>query len=128
MQYHETDYDYVRRLAAEHNKFAFYDGSAFNVEAAKSNNEQKLQWRETIGSFSLGIGTAPTDYRGQVWNPKDTSRITGEAGRSSLRAALSPGLCSRSRRVILASLSVARSPGRTPWPAENGRQSMPRTF
>jgi uncharacterized protein involved in type VI secretion and phage assembly len=85
----ETDYDYVLRLAAEHKMFAFYDGTAFNMEKAAANDEQELVWRETLGLFSVGMATVPLSYRGTVWDPKSKAAITGQADKSAIRSALS---------------------------------------
>ncbi|HOD65063.1 MAG TPA: phage baseplate assembly protein V [candidate division Zixibacteria bacterium] len=90
VQYFETDYRYLRRLASEHQMFAYYDGRAFHVEKAAANNEQVLKWREELGSFAVGIGTGPLAFRGQVWDPRRKEMVTGSADRSSIRAALSP--------------------------------------
>ncbi|RKX28580.1 MAG: hypothetical protein DRP47_03970 [Candidatus Zixiibacteriota bacterium] len=89
VQYRETDYAYIKRLASEHQMFAFYDGTAFNIEKAKGNSEEELVWRQTLGSFALGLGTAPTKFYGRVWDPKKKEVIQSDSDRSSIRAALS---------------------------------------
>lgn len=89
VQYRETDYAYIKRLSSEHKMFAYYDGTAFNVEKAKSNNEEELVWRQTLGAFSLGLGTAPTKFLGRVWDSKKKEIVQSESDKSSVRTALS---------------------------------------
>ncbi len=88
VQFNETDYAFIRRLASEHGLFAFYDGTAFNVEKARSNNTQDLEWRITLGAFSLGMGTGPLKYTAKVWDPKKKEAVECESDRSQLRSAL----------------------------------------
>jgi len=89
VQYRESDYAFVRRLASEHQLFAFYDGKTFNVEKAKPNNEEELVWRRSLLGFSVGLGAAPTGFRAQVWDPAQKALVSGTADRSSIRSALS---------------------------------------
>ncbi|MBU8933889.1 MAG: hypothetical protein KOO62_07760 [candidate division Zixibacteria bacterium] len=89
VQYRETDYAYIKRLASEHQMFAYYSGKKFSVEKAKSNDEEELVWRQTLGSFALGVGTAPVNYYGHVWDFSKKSVVVAEASRSSVRASLS---------------------------------------
>ncbi len=68
VQYRETDYEYIKRLAASAGKFAFYDGKEFRLVSAGSSNEHELRWRENLGSFSLGLGTVSCNYKGSSYN------------------------------------------------------------
>lgn len=89
VQYQETDYDFIKRLASEHQLYAYYDGSTFNAEKATSDRTETLNWRENLGLFSVGLGTAPLNYSGKVWNPIDKEIISGESSKSDIRSALS---------------------------------------
>ena len=68
VQYRETDYAYVMRLAGGAGLFAFYDGTEFRVVAPRAADTEELVWRETLGSFAMGLGTAQTEYTSQVYN------------------------------------------------------------
>ena len=89
VQYQETDYDFIKRLASEYRMFAYYDGSSFHVEQAKSDRTEDLTWRLDLGKFSVGLGTGPLSYSGAVWNPQSKEKITGESSKSSIRSSLS---------------------------------------
>lgn len=89
VQYGETDYDFIQRLASEYGMFAYYDGSTFNIEKANSNNTETLTWRVDLGAFSVGLGTGPLNYKGGVWDPDKKEVVTGESSKSSIRSSLS---------------------------------------
>ncbi len=89
VQLAESDMAYLRRIASENHLFAYYDGTAFNVEKAKTNNEQALSWRVDLGSFSLGVGTGQLKYKGQTWDTIKKESLTGNVGKSDLRGASS---------------------------------------
>ena len=89
VQYQETDYNFIKRLASEHQLYAYYDGSAFNAEKATSDRTETLKWRENLGLFSVGLGSAPLNYSGNVWDPRSKEIISGESSKSDIRSALS---------------------------------------
>jgi hypothetical protein len=68
VQYRETDFDLVLRLAASVGLIAFYDGEKFYATKPSSSNPTKLVWRESLGSFALGLGTAQKEYKSAVYN------------------------------------------------------------
>ena len=68
VQHRETDYDFVMRLAGGAGLFAHYDGQEFHCLKPTSSGAEELVWRETLGSFSLGLGTAPQEFTAQVYN------------------------------------------------------------
>jgi len=68
VQHRETDYDFVMRLAGSAGLFAHYDGQEFHCLKPSSSGAEELVWRETLGSFSLGLGTAPQEFTAQVYN------------------------------------------------------------
>lgn len=90
IQYFETDYEFLKRLASEVGYFAYYDGKAFTIDKAQSSPmKETLHWRETLGSFTVGLDTGPLKFRGQVWDPANKSLVEGDADRSALRVATS---------------------------------------
>jgi type VI secretion system secreted protein VgrG len=68
VQYGETDYQFVRRLAGANGLFAFYDGQRFSTAKATGSSPQELAWRQSLGAFSLGLGTASFQYEGTTWD------------------------------------------------------------
>lgn len=89
VQYRETDYDFISRLASENGQFAYYDGQAFTVAKASSGNVVDLIWRETLGSFSLGLGTAPMKFASQIYNYRKDKTFTQDTKSLSASGALS---------------------------------------
>jgi len=91
VQYRETDYEYVMRLAAAAGKFAYYDGKEFRVVSASSTDEHELKWRELLGSFSLGLGTTSANFAAQIYNyeqdklfSQDTTSLSGSTSLSAV--------------------------------------------
>jgi len=90
-QYMETDYEYILRLAAAQSLFAYYTGKEFCVTKAVSGDPEELVWRETLGSFRLGLGTTPYNYESKVYNyeeaktySQDTTGLKPEVAPSEL--------------------------------------------
>ena len=91
VQHRETDYEYIMRLAHGAGKFAFYDGKEFRLVSATSADEQELKWRENLGSFSLGLGTASAEFAAQIYNyeqdktfDQDTSSVASQTSLSAM--------------------------------------------
>lgn len=76
VQYRETDWDFVVRMATGAGLFAFYDGKEFRAVKPAAADEEELVWRETLGSFALGLGTAPMDYQAKVYNYEQSQTFT----------------------------------------------------
>jgi Rhs element Vgr protein len=96
VQHRETDYAYVMRLATGSGKFAFYDGQEFRVVKAASSDVEELVWRESLGAFTMGLGTASAEFTSQIYNyeqkknyGQDTKSLTQQAALSNL-SKLSP--------------------------------------
>jgi len=91
VQYRETDYAYVMRLAGGSGLFAFYDGREFRAVKASSADVVDLIWRETLGVFDVGLGTAPSEYSGVAYNyeqkktyAKDTKSLPSQTALSEI--------------------------------------------
>lgn len=89
VQYRETDYEYVMRLAASGGLFALYDGKEFRVVKANSSNAEELVWRESLGAFSVGLGTAPAEFNARVYNYEQKKTYTQDTASLSQQASLS---------------------------------------
>ncbi len=67
-QYRETDFDYIMRLAHGSGMFAWYSGRDFNLGPASGAKTVELKWRENLGAFKMGLGTAPVEFKSDVYN------------------------------------------------------------
>ncbi|UCC43994.1 MAG: hypothetical protein JSU65_12915 [Candidatus Zixiibacteriota bacterium] len=86
VQYNETDYEYISRLAEDTGKFAYYDGKEFRLQSSSGSSSEELVWRVSLGSFSMGLGTAPSQFGSKSWGYEDKATVSGEADSSSLRS------------------------------------------
>ncbi len=93
VQYRETDWDFIMRLASSAGLFAHYDGQEFKAIKPTSGGAEELVWRETLGSFAVGLGTAPQEFTAQVYNyeqsksyTQDTKSVSSSASLSALSA------------------------------------------
>lgn len=88
-QYRETDYDYIMRLANASGMFAYYNGKEFNLTKAGQGNKTELVWRETLGSFKMGLGTAPMEFTAKVYNYEQSKVYAQDSKQLGSKAALS---------------------------------------
>ncbi len=88
-QYRETDYEYIRRLAAGSGMFAWYSGRDFNLGPAKGDTTVDLKWREDLGAFRLGLGTAPVEFKADVYNYEQKKTYSQDSKSISQEAVLS---------------------------------------
>ncbi len=88
-QYRETDYDYVMRLAAGAGMFAWYSGRDFNLGPATGDGTVELKWREDLGAFALGLGTAPVEFKADVYNYEQKKTYSQDSKSISQESALS---------------------------------------
>jgi Rhs element Vgr protein len=88
-QYRETDYDYIMRLAGSSGKFAYYDGREFNFMSASASDSVALNWRQNLGVFRLGLGTAPMEFKADVYNYEQKKVYSQDSKSISQQASLS---------------------------------------
>jgi type VI secretion system secreted protein VgrG len=88
-QYRETDFDYIMRLAAGAGMFAWYSGKDFNLGPANGDNAVELKWREDLGAFRLGLGTAPVEFKADVYNYEQKKTYSQDSKSISQDAVLS---------------------------------------
>lgn len=88
-QYRESDFDYIMRLAHGAGMFAYYNGRDFNLTPANSDKTVELVWRETLGAFRLGLGTAPAEFKSSVYNYEQKKTYTQDSKSISENASLS---------------------------------------
>lgn len=89
VQHQETDFEYIMRLATAKGLFAHYDGKEFRAVKAASYQTEELVWRQTLGAFTVGLGTAQREYTAAVYN-YEQNKVYGQDSKSvSLQGALS---------------------------------------
>lgn len=69
VQYGETDYDFILRLASGSGLFACYDGTKFHLRKPHTEGQVQLDWRKTLGAFNLLLGTAPVKFKTTLFDP-----------------------------------------------------------
>ncbi len=89
VQYRETDYEYVMRLATESGLFALYDGKEFRVVKPAAADVEELAWRETLGLFVMGLGTEAAEFSSEVYNYEQKKIYTQDSKSLPMEAALS---------------------------------------
>jgi phage baseplate assembly protein gpV len=96
VQYRETDYEFIMRLAGESGKFAYYNGREFVLARASGSSPEELAWRETLGAFTLGLGTTTPEFESYIYNyeqdkvfSQNTSSIPAQSSLSQI-SQLSP--------------------------------------
>ncbi len=107
VQYQETDYQYVNRLAEASGKFAYYDGQEFIVQKSNGSSVEDLSFRVTLGSFAMGLGTAPSKFTSKSWKYGEKSTLEGETDTGALRSSPSD----LAKVAIDASKTVYGKPG-----------------
>ncbi len=88
-QYHETDYEFVMRLAAANGLFACYDGEEFSICKPSASDQEELVWRESLGAFVLGLGTQSQEFNAAVYNYELPDTFDRDSGSLPMQAALS---------------------------------------
>ncbi len=88
VQYNETDYDFVMRLAGAYGKFAFYNGKEFMLAKASGSGTEDLTWRETLGSFSLGLGTQSAEFESSLYSYEQNKEYSQDTSSMSSPTAL----------------------------------------
>ena len=86
VQYKETDWRYVKRLAQGSGLFAYYDGKEFCVKKSSGSSSEDLNWRETLGAFSMGLGTAPSQFASKSWEYAGKTTLESQVDSSALRS------------------------------------------
>lgn len=75
VQYRESNFAFVRRLAAEYGEHFFYDGSALNFGKPSSASEVKLQYPNDISNLNLNIRIAPLAFEHVGYLSKEDKKL-----------------------------------------------------
>lgn len=73
-QYRESNFDFLRRLAAEYGEHFFYDGSALNFGKPAQASETSLQYPNDISDLNLRVKVAPVGFEQIGYISKDDKK------------------------------------------------------
>lgn len=83
VQYRESDFQFVMRMAGLSGLFGFYDGSKFTVgKAASSSGDVDLTFGQMLFEFKMGLGTRTEKFASQVYDPARKEVYDGETSGS----------------------------------------------
>ncbi len=77
VQYGETDYAFIMRLAGGNSLFAFYDGKTFRVCRASGSDPVELPWLQSLGAVSVGLETASYKVAGYFFDYVKKKELAG---------------------------------------------------
>ncbi len=122
VQYRETDYQYLMRLASANGLFAFYDNDQLRAVGTGNYRTVELQWRDSLGAFTVGVGTASQKSKVHGWDVEKKQALDGEEssslGTPSVKA--SKDMFADTGFIMAAKASDQASIGRT---AERGSKT-----
>lgn len=75
VQYRESNFAFIRRLAAEYGEHFFYDGSALNFGKPSQAKEISLQYPKDISDLKLRLRAAPVSSEQISYLSKDDKKI-----------------------------------------------------
>jgi len=89
VQYRESDFEFIMRLAGLYGLFAYYDGSKFTAGKAKtSSDDVELTFGQMLYEFKMGLGTRTEKFAAQAYDYTKKEVYDGETS-GSLKTALS---------------------------------------
>jgi type VI secretion system secreted protein VgrG len=80
MQYRETAFDFVRRLAGEYGEWFFFDGSNLNFGKPSNQPNIELKYPSDIHDLNLNVRVAPLKFNQVEYNSKDNEKFTSDSG------------------------------------------------
>ncbi len=89
VQFDETDYEFIKRLASSYGLFSFYDGTEFKVVAANASDRLDLSWPENLGAFSVNLGTGQMNFESYFYSYLDKRTLSNDTTSASPGASLS---------------------------------------
>jgi Rhs element Vgr protein len=89
VQYRETDYNFIMRLASHAGLFSFYTGQEFQITKANSDQTIELHFPSTLGWFTLDLGAKPYEYSTVVYNYAQKKNYVQDSKSITQQAALS---------------------------------------
>ena len=75
LQHNETDWAFCRRLATTNGLFCYYDGEKLYVREPNTSTALTLTFRQTLGSFSLGVGIEQPNFSTVVYSEVENKEL-----------------------------------------------------
>ncbi|MBB6499896.1 type VI secretion system Vgr family protein [Pedobacter cryoconitis] len=84
IQYRESDFEFINRLAAQYHEWFFYDGTALVFGKPDELKEVKLIYGRDLSNIQYGIQIAPLKYKKFAYNPAQDELLSANGeGQSS---------------------------------------------
>lgn len=84
IQYRESDFEFINRLAAQYHEWFFYDGTTLVFGKPDDLKQVKLIYGRDISNIQYGIQIAPLKYKKFSYNPKQDELLSASGeGQSS---------------------------------------------
>jgi uncharacterized protein involved in type VI secretion and phage assembly len=78
-QYRESNFYFIRRLAAEYGEYFYYDGAALNFGKPAKAPEYSLQYPKDISSLNLHVKVAPAGFEQVGYLSKENKKSTASS-------------------------------------------------
>lgn len=78
VQYRESNFNFIRRLAAEYGEWFYYDGSALNFGLPAQNESIDLQYPNDISDINLQMRVAPVNFEQTGYISKENKKLSGK--------------------------------------------------
>ena len=80
VQYRETAFDFIRRIAGEYGEWFFYDGQKMNFGKPSSQNTVELKYPRDITSLNLNLKVAPLKFNQVEYFSKNNEHFESDSG------------------------------------------------
>ncbi len=87
-QYWQSDYEFVKQMARRAGLFAYYNSREFCMTKASSDKSTELVWRRTLGSFRMGLKTAPRKFAAKIYNYEEKKTFDSDSEKAGSKASL----------------------------------------
>jgi type VI secretion system secreted protein VgrG len=77
-QFNESDFEFLRRLAAIHGEWFYYDGINMVFGEPGSLSTVKLQYMQDLMTLSMGMGTVPLQFKDYSYNSEEAKTFEGQ--------------------------------------------------
>ncbi len=105
VQYRESNFNFMRRLAAEYGEWFFYDGSNLNFGNPGQSDSIDLQYPNDISDLNLRMHVAPVNFEQIGYISKEDKKLSGTASSQQVS-----GLDTFGKHALKTSEQVFNSP------------------
>ncbi|HRH49193.1 MAG TPA: phage baseplate assembly protein V [Panacibacter sp.] len=79
VQYKETSFDFIRRLAAEYGEWFFYDGTTFNFGKPGNKPSVEFKYPRDISDLNLNVKVAPVKFNQIEYYSKNDDKFSSNS-------------------------------------------------